>query len=78
MLDSIRETNNELIVSNKDMEQRVETRTRELTLSNQRIIEEMEAKDLANEALNQTRQQLSQSEKLANVGRKYLLVLHMN
>ena len=77
MLDSIRETNNELIASNKDMEQRVETRTRELTLSNQRIIEEMEAKDLANEALNQTRQQLSQSEKLA-MSDRYLLVLHMN
>ena len=76
MLDSIRETNNELIASNKDMEQRVETRTRELTLSNQRIIEEMEAKDLANEALNQTRQQLSQSEKLANVGQVSSSIAH--
>ena len=76
MLDSIRETNNELIASNKDMEQRVETRTRELTLSNQRIIEEMEAKDLANEALNQTRQQLTQSEKLANVGQVSSSIAH--
>ena len=76
MLDSIRETNNELIASNKDMEQRVEARTRELTLSNQRIIEEMEAKDLANEALNQTRQQLTQSEKLANVGQVSSSIAH--
>ena len=76
MLDSIRDANNELMASNKDMEQRVEARTKELTLSNQRIIEEMKAKELANEALNQTRQQLSQSEKLANVGQVSSSIAH--
>jgi len=76
MLDSIQESNSLLRSANEEMEQRVERRTKELTLSNQRIIEEMKAKELANEALTKTRMQLSQNEKLANVGQVSSSIAH--
>jgi signal transduction histidine kinase len=76
MLDSIEESNSLLRSANEEMEQRVERRTKELTLSNQRITEEMEAKELANEELNKTRQQLSQNEKFANVGQVSSSIAH--
>jgi signal transduction histidine kinase len=58
------------------MEQRVERRTKELTLSNKRITEEMKAKEVANEALIKTQQLLSQNEKLANVGQVSSSIAH--
>ena len=76
MLDSIEESNSLLRSANEEMEQRVERRTKELTLSNKRITEEMNAKDLANEELNKTRLQLSQREKLANVGQVSSSIAH--
>jgi len=76
MLDSIEESNLLLRSANEEMEQRVERRTKELTLSNQRITEEMEAKEIANDALIKTQIQLSQSEKLANVGQVSSSIAH--
>jgi signal transduction histidine kinase len=76
MLDSIQESNLLLRSANEEMEQRVERRTKELTLSNKRITEEMKAKEVANEALIKTQQLLSQNEKLANVGQVSSSIAH--
>lgn len=76
MLDSIQESNLLLRSANEEMEQRVERRTKELTLSNKRITEEMKAKEVANEALIKTQQRLSQNEKLANVGQVSSSIAH--
>lgn len=76
MLDSIEESNLLLRSANEEMEQRVERRTKELTLSNQRITEEMKAKEIANENLIKTQIQLSQNEKFANVGQVSSSIAH--
>ena len=68
MLDSLESSNSQLLSANEEMEQRVERRTKELTLSNKRIIEEMSANEIATKELIETKDQLNQSEKLANVG----------
>ena len=51
MLDSLQISNSQLRTANEEMEQRVERRTEELTLSNKRIIKEMSEKELANQEL---------------------------
>lgn len=76
MLDSLKTSNSQLRTANEEMEQRVEQRTEELTLSNKRIMEEMSEKELANQELIQTRDQLNQSEKLANVGQVSSNIAH--
>lgn len=76
MLDSLQISNSQLRTANEEMEQRVERRTEELTLSNKRIIKEMSEKELANQELIQTRDQLIQSEKLANVGQVSSNIAH--
>ena len=76
MLDSLQISNSQLRTANEEMEQRVERRTEELTLSNKRIIKEMSEKELANQELIQTRDQLNQSEKLANVGQVSSNIAH--
>ena len=76
MLDSLQISNSQLRTANEEMEQRVEQRTEELTLSNKRIIKEMSEKELATQELIQTRDQLNQSEKLANVGQVSSNIAH--
>ena len=76
MLDSLEESSERLKLANEEMEQRVKRRTKELTLSNKRISEEMEQKELANIELIKTRQQLVQHEKLANVGQVSSSIAH--
>ena len=76
MLDSLEESSEQLKLANEEMEQRVQRRTKELTLSNKRISEEMEQKELANIELIKTRQQLVQHEKLANVGQVSSSIAH--
>ena len=76
MLDSLEESSERLKLANEEMEQRVQRRTKELTLSNKRISEEMEQKELANIELIKTRQQLVQHEKLANVGQVSSSIAH--
>ena len=70
------ESSEQLKLANEEMEQRVQRRTKELTLSNKRISEEMEQKELANIELIKTRQQLVQHEKLANVGQVSSSIAH--
>lgn len=76
MLDSLESSNSQLINANEDMEQRVERRTEELTLSNERLIEEMKANEIATKELIETKDQLNQSEKLANVGQVSSSIAH--
>ena len=76
MLDSLEHTNSQLLSANEEMEQRVERRTKELTLSNERIIKEMSAKEIATQELIETKDQLNQSEKLANVGQVSSSIAH--
>jgi signal transduction histidine kinase len=58
------------------MEQRVERRTKELTLSNKRILKEMAANEIATQELIKTKDQLNQNEKLANVGQVSSSIAH--
>ena len=58
------------------MEERVEIRTKELTLSNKRIIQEMSEKEIATQELIKTKDQLNQKEKLANVGQVSSNIAH--
>lgn len=76
MLDSLESSNSQLLSANEEMEQRVERRTKELTLSNKRIIEEMSANEIATKELIETKDQLNQSEKLANVGQVSSSIAH--
>jgi C4-dicarboxylate-specific signal transduction histidine kinase len=76
MLSSLQFSNAQLRLANEDMEQRVERRTKELTLSNQIIIKEMREKEIATQELIKTRDQLNQSQKLANVGQVSASIAH--
>ncbi|MDG1324495.1 MAG: ATP-binding protein [Opitutales bacterium] len=76
MLDSLQISNSQLRTANEEMEQRVEQRTKQLTLSNKRITKEMSEKELATQELIKTRDQLNQSEKLANVGQVSSNIAH--
>ena len=58
------------------MELRVEKRTTELTLMNERIIKEMSEKEIATQELIKTKDQLNQNEKLANVGQVSSNIAH--
>ncbi len=76
MLDSLESSNTQLRLANEEMEERVEIRTKELTLSNKRIIEEMSEKEVATQELIKTKDQLNQKEKLANVGQVSSNIAH--
>ena len=76
MLSSLQFSNSQLRLANEEMEQRVERRTKELTLSNQRIIKEMHEKETATQELIRTRDQLNHNQKLANVGQVSASIAH--
>ena len=76
MLDSLESSNKQLRLANEEMEERVEKRTKELTLSNKRIIQEMSEKEIATQELIKTKDQLNQKEKLANVGQVSSNIAH--
>ena len=76
MLDSLQDANYQLKSANEEMELRVESRTKELTLSNQRIVAEMSEKEIATQELIKTKDQLNQREKLANVGQVSSNIAH--
>ena len=67
MLDSINETNQQLHIAHQNMEQRVENRTRQLTLTNEKLLSEIKEKERATQELIETRDRLSKQEKLASV-----------
>jgi signal transduction histidine kinase len=68
MLDSINDTNGKLLVANLDMEERVQDRTKQLTLTNEKLLSEIKERARANKELIETRDKLSKQEKLASVG----------
>ena len=76
MLDSLQDANYQLRSANEEMELRVTSRTKELTLSNQRIVAEMSEKEIATQELIKTKDQLNQREKLANVGQVSSNIAH--
>ena len=76
MMDSLAESNKKLLESKNDMEERVNERTLDLTIANQKIIAEMNQKQQATQELIQTRDQLNKREILANVGQVSSNIAH--
>ena len=76
MMDSLAESNRRLLESKNDMEDRVNERTLDLTIANQRIIAEMNQKEKATSELIQTKDQLNKREKLASVGQVSSNIAH--
>ena len=76
MMDSLAESNKKLLESKNDMEERVNERTLDLTIANQKIIAEMNQKEQATQELIQTRDQLNKREILANVGQVSSNIAH--
>jgi len=68
MLDSINETNQQLLIAHQEMEERVEDRTKELTLTNVKLLSEIKERERATQELIETRDRLGKQEKLASVG----------
>lgn len=76
MLDSINDTNGKLLIANLDMEQRVQYRTKQLTLTNEKLLSEIKERERANKELIETRDKLSKQEKLASVGQVSSNIAH--
>ena len=76
MLDSINESNQQLLSAHQEMEARVETRTRELSLANDKLISEIKEKEKATKQLMEARDRLSKQEKLASVGQVSSNIAH--
>ena len=68
MLDSIRDANNQLIASNKEMENRVKQRTEDLDLANQKLQSEIKERIKKNIELLDLQNQMSKQDRLASVG----------
>ena len=76
MLDSIREANNQLIASNKEMENRVIQRTKDLDLTNQKLQSEIKERIKKNIELLDLQNQMSKQERLASVGQVSSNIAH--
>ena len=76
MLDSINKTNQQLLIAHQEMEQRVEDRTKQLTLTNQKLLDEIKERERATQELIETRDRLSKQEKLASVGQVSSNIAH--
>lgn len=76
MLDSINQTNQQLRIAHQNMEQRVENRTRQLTLTNQKLLAEIKVRERATQELIEMRDKLSKQEKLASVGQVSSNIAH--
>ncbi len=76
MLDSINETDQQLRIAHQNMEQRVENRTRQLTLTNEKLLSEIKEKERATQELIEMRDRLSKQEKLASVGQVSSNIAH--
>ncbi len=76
MLDSINETNQQLRIAHQNMEERVENRTRQLTLTNQKLLAEIKERERATQELIETRDRLSKQEKLASMGQVSSNIAH--
>ena len=76
MLDSINETNQQLRIAHQNMEERVENRTRQLTLTNRKLLAEIKERERATQELIETRDRLSKQEKLASMGQVSSNIAH--
>ncbi len=76
MLDSINETNQQLRIAHQNMEERVENRTRQLSLTNQKLLAEIKERERATQELIETRDRLSKQEKLASMGQVSSNIAH--
>ena len=76
MLDSINDTNDKLLVANLEMEQRVQDRTKQLMMTNEKLLSEIKERERANKELIETRDKLSKQEKLASVGQVSSNIAH--
>ena len=76
MLDSIRDTNEQLVASNKEMESRVIERTKDLDEANKKLQAEMQAKVDRNKELFNLQNQMSKQQRLASVGQVSSNIAH--
>ena len=76
MLDSIHDTNDQLIASNRDMENRVIERTKDLDEANQKLQSEMQAKIDKNKEILNLQNQMSKQQRLASVGQVSANIAH--
>jgi len=76
MLDSIRDANNQLIASNKEMENRVKQRTEDLDLANQKLQSEIKERIKKNIELLDLQNQMSKQDRLASVGQVSSNIAH--
>ena len=76
MLDSIRDTNEQLVASNKEMESRVIERTKDLDEANKKLQAEMQAKVDRNKELINLQNQMSKQQRLASVGQVSSNIAH--
>ena len=76
MLDSINEKNDKLLFANQEMEQRVQDRTKQLMITNEKLLSEIKERERANKELIETRDKLSKQEKLASVGQVSSNIAH--
>ena len=76
MLDSLQESNKKLLVVNQEMEKRVQSRTKELTDTNEKLVLEMKQNERATKKLIQTQDKLNRQERLASVGQVSSNIAH--
>ena len=76
MLDSIHETNEELLASNKEMENRVIERTKDLDLANQNLQLEIKTRIQKNKELLDLQNQIGVQQRLASIGKVSSNIAH--
>ena len=76
MLDSIHETNEELLASNKEMENRVIERTKDLDLANQKLQLEIKTRIQKNKELLDLQNQIGVQQRLASIGKVSSNIAH--
>ena len=75
MLDSINDTNGKLLVANLDMEERVQDRTKQLTLTNEKLLSEIKERERANKELIETQHHEPASHVVGNGQQRVLFPL---
>ena len=76
MMDSLNSSDQKLREVNNDMENKVKLRTKMLSSSNKKLIQEMEHREKAHNELSKMREKLNRQENLANVGQVSSNIAH--
>ncbi len=76
MMDSLNSSDQKLREVNNDMENKVKLRTKELSSSNKKLIQEMEQREKAHNELSKMREKFNRQENLANVGQVSSNIAH--